>query len=97
MFENFMTGETLTTFSGLTTAVIVIVQFTKFIVKRKFGDHFVRPYAFFISLLLTYFFAEKGNGLEGIFITILNSMMIAISSMGGYELIADPMARKVRL
>lgn len=97
MFENFMTVDTLATFSGLTTAVIVFVQFTKFIVKRRLGDHFVRPYAFFVSLLLTYIFADKRNGLEGALITVLNSMMIAISSMGGYELIADPMAKKIKI
>ncbi len=37
MFENFMTTDMITTFGGLTTAVIVIVQFTKFIVKKKLG------------------------------------------------------------
>ena len=42
MFDDFMTMELLTTFVGLTTAVMLIVQFTKTIVKKRFGDGFVR-------------------------------------------------------
>ncbi|MGN9163824.1 hypothetical protein ACTNDY_00870 [Tissierellaceae bacterium HCP3S3_D8] len=96
MFEDLMTTEVLTTFAGLTSAVIVIVQFTKSIVKRKFGDSFVRLYAFIISLILTFIFARRGNQLQGIVLTVINAMMITISSMGGYEMIADPMAQKIK-
>lgn len=96
MFEDFMTAEILTTFAGLTTAVIVIVQFTKSLVKKKFGDSFVRLYAFIIALILAFIFVKKGDGLQGIILTIINAIMITIASMGGYELIADPMAQKVR-
>lgn len=96
MFEDFMTSEILTTFAGLTTAVIVIVQFTKSLVKKKFGDSFVRLYAFIVSLILTFIFVKKGDGVQGIILTIINAIMITIASMGGYELIADPMAQKVR-
>lgn len=59
MFEDFMTAEILTTFAGLTTAVIVIVQFTKSLVKKKFGDSFVRLYAFIIALILAFIFVKK--------------------------------------
>ena len=96
MFEDFMTAEILTTFAGLTTAVIVIVQFTKSLVKKKFEDSFVRLYAFIIALILAFIFVKKGDGLQGIILTIINAIMITIASMGGYELIADPMAQKVR-
>lgn len=96
MFEDLMTTEVLTTFAGLTSAVIVIVQFTKSIVKKKFGDSFVRLYAFIISLILTFIFARRGNQLQGIVLTVINAMMITISSMGGYEMIADPMAQKIK-
>lgn len=97
MFENSMTTDMITSFGGLTTAVIVIVQFTKFIVKKKLGDHFVRPYAFCVALVLTFIFGRQGRGLEGIFLNILNSMMITIASMGGYELLADPLAKRVKV
>lgn len=96
LFEDFMTMEMLTTFAGLTTAVIVIVQFTKSLVKKRFGDHFVRLYTFLIALILTFVFAQNGLNLQGIILTIINSIMITIASMGGYEMIADPMAQKIR-
>ncbi|HLS53023.1 MAG TPA: hypothetical protein VK031_03555 [Tissierellaceae bacterium] len=96
MFEDFMTAEILTTFAGLTTAVIVIVQFTKPFIKEKLGDSFVRLYTFAIALILTFIFARQGSKMEGIIVTIINAMMITIASMGGYEMIADPMAQKKR-
>lgn len=96
LFEDFMTMEILTTFAGLTTAVIVIVQFTKPLVKKRFGDHFVRLYTFLISLILTSIFSKNGFNIQGIILTIINSMMITIASMGGYEAIADPMAQKIK-
>ena len=96
MFEDFMTMEVLTTFAGITGAVIVIVQFTKSLVKRRFGDHFVRLYSFIIALLLTFLFAREGSNIEGIVLTVINAMVITIASMGGYEIIADPMAQSIR-
>src|SRR5699024_6977347 len=97
MFDNFMTADTLTTFAGITGAVIVIVQFTKSIIKKKFGDHFVRLYSFIIAFILTFIFVSRdGISLEGIILTIINAMIITIASMGGYEAIADPMAQRVR-
>lgn len=97
MFDNFMTAETLTTFAGITGAVIVIVQFTKSMVKKRFGDHFVRLYSFIIAVVLTFIFTAKdGVSIEGIILTIINAMIITIASMGGYEVIADPMAQSMR-
>lgn len=96
MFQEFMTADGLTTFAGLTTAVIVIVQFTKPLVKRKFKDHFVRAYSFVIALILTSIFSTHDFNLQGLILTVINSMMITMASMGGYEAIADPMAQKVR-
>lgn len=95
MFEDFMNMETLTTFAGLTTAVIVIVQFTKSLIKKRFKDVAVRLYSFIIALLLTFIFTGKGLNPQGIIITVINSIMITIASMGGYELVADPMALKI--
>lgn len=96
MFEDLMTSETLTTFAGLTSSVIVVVQFTKPLVKKRFGDSFIRLYAFIVALCLTFIFANKGYKLQGIVVTIINAMMITIASMGGYEILADPMAQKVK-
>ena len=55
--NEFMTAETLATFAGLTVAVGLIVQFTKSVVKKQFGDASVRLYTFGVSLILTFVFA----------------------------------------
>jgi len=94
MYDDFMTPDILTTFVGLVLATNLIVQFTKSIVKRQFGDSFVRLYAFIIALILTFFFSKIGEGFQGIIITILNAILITMAALGGYEMIADPMAQK---
>jgi len=94
MFNNFMSMETLTTFAGLTGAVMLIVQFTKSIVKNKLGDSFVRLYSFLIALILTFVFARQGNQVQDIILAIINSIIITMTSMGGYEMLTDPMAKK---
>jgi len=96
MFSDFMDGDMLTTFVGLTTAVTVIVQFTKTIVKRRFGSYLVRLYVFLIALILTFIFAKTGNGIGGIVLAIINALLITAASMGGYEALSDPLAQKYR-
>ncbi|TJX15891.1 hypothetical protein E9840_01680 [Tissierella creatinini] len=96
MLDDFMTMDVLTTFAGLTAAVIVIVQFTKSLIKRRFGDHVVRLYTFIIALILTFIFARDGSNIEGIILTVINAMFITVASLGGYEILADPMAQSVR-
>lgn len=94
MFEDFMTMEVMTTFIGITTAVMLIVQFTKSIVKKRFGDGFVRFYAFVIAMILTFIFAKQGNKIQGIALTVINAIMITMTSIGGYEMVSDPFAQK---
>ncbi len=94
MFEDFMTVDVMSTFVGLSMAVLLIVQFTKSIVKKRFGDIFVRLYAFVISLILTFIFAKQGVGLQGIVLTVINAMVITVTSFGGYEVISNPGANK---
>lgn len=96
MFSDFMNMEMLTTFTGLTGAVIVIVQFTKSLIKKRFGDHFIRLYAFIISLILTFIFAGIKFNIQDIVLNTINSMIISVASFGGYEMIADPMAQSLR-
>lgn len=96
MFNDFMTIDILTTFAGLTGAVMLIVQFTKSIVKNKLGDPFVRLYSFIIALILTFVFARQGNQVQDIILTIINAIMITMASAGGYEMISDPLARKAK-
>lgn len=92
--NEFLTLEYLGTFVGLTFAVGLIVQFSKSIIKTKFGDGLVRLYTFVVALILSFVFANNGFGAQGIILTIINSILISTSAMGGYELIADPKALK---
>lgn len=94
MYNDFITMETLATFAGLVAAVSIIVQFTKSLIKNRFGDAAVRVYTFIIALILTFIFAKSGTGIEGIVLTVINSIIVAITAMGGYEIIADPKAEK---
>lgn len=96
MLDNLMEADALATFVGLTTAVTVIVQFTKSIVKKRFGDSLVRLYAFLVALVLTFIFAKKNTGIEGILLTIINAVLITTASMGTYEALADPLALKTK-
>lgn len=93
--NDFMTAETLATFAGLTAAVALVVQFTKSIVKKQFGDESVRVYAFVISLILTFIFAP-GRDIQGVILTIINAILVCLASMGAYEAVADPYAKKKR-
>jgi predicted membrane channel-forming protein YqfA (hemolysin III family) len=94
--NEFMTPETLATFAGLVAAVAVIVQFTKSLVKKQFDDYAVRIYAFFVALLLTSVFAPSGYDIKGIVLTVINAILITLAAVGGYEVIADPKAEKIK-
>ena len=94
MLTDFMSLDTAKTFVGLVTALTVIVQFTKSIVKRKFGDSAVRIYAFFVALILIWVFTKGSVGLERIVLAVINAIMVTVASMGGYEILSDPMAQK---
>ncbi len=97
IINDFLTGEILASFWGLIAGTVLIVQFTKPIVKNRFNDIAVRVYTWAISLVLTFVFAKTGVGVQGILLTIINSIGVALASMGGYEVIADPRAEKERL
>src|SRR5699024_5413983 len=96
MFEDFMTIDMLTTFAGITTAVIVIVQVSILLVKKRFGYHFVRLYSFLISLILIGVFTNDNFNIQEIIHMIINSTMVTIASIGGYEMLVDPMPQKTR-
>ena len=95
--NEFFTGEMLATFAGLVAAVSLVVQFTKSIIKKNFGDQVVRIYAFIIALILTFIFAKSGQSIESIALTIINAILVSLTSMGAYEVIADPRAEKEKL
>lgn len=96
MYNDLLTPDLLTTFTGLVVATSIIVQFTKPIVKRQLGDGFVRFYTFFIALILTFIFARTNDGIRGIILNVINSILITMAAMGGYEIVSDPRAEKMR-
>ncbi|ABW19970.1 hypothetical protein [Alkaliphilus oremlandii] len=97
MYQNFITVEMLATFAGLVAAVTLIVQFSKTLIKNRFGDVAIRIYTFMISLILTFAFARVETGMKGIVLTVVNAIIITMASMGGYEMITDPKALKKRV
>jgi len=54
----------------------------------------VRVYAFFVSLVLNFVFVPAGYDVQGIVLTILNSILVTFTAMGGYEAFTDPFAQK---
>lgn len=97
MFDNFMSLEILGTFAGIVAATSIIVQFTKSVIKRSFGDGFVRIYTFIIALILNFVFAKSGTGIQGLILTIINSLLATFAAMGSYEAFSDPKAEKQRV
>lgn len=104
MLNDFITIEFLFTFTGLVVTIGMIVQFTKSLIKQAFTDRAVRIYAFLWALLLTllvywfqgYFDLAGRDIAVAILLVLLNSVLITMTAIGGYELIADPKAEKVK-
>lgn len=94
MYEDFITLDTLTTFAGIVAATTLIVQFTKSLIKKKFQDVAIRIYTWIVALILMIVFVGYGKGMQGIVLTVINSIIVALTSMGTYEVIADPKAEK---
>jgi len=94
IINDFITPEILATFWGLVVATSLIVQFTKPMLKEQFSDVAVRIYTFIISLILTFIFAYQGEGIQGVILTVINSITISIGAMGTYEIVVDPFAEK---
>lgn len=92
--NDFMSVDMLATFTGLVTAVGIIVQFTKSTIKKNFSDYAVRIYTWIVSLVLSIIFLGVGHTAKEVALTILNSIIIALTAMGGYEALADPLAEK---
>lgn len=92
--EDFFTLEALATFAGITTVTSLIVQFTKGLVKKQFDDYVVRIYAFIVALVLNFIFAPAGSGVQGVALTVLNSVLVTLTAMGAYEAFTDPLAQK---
>lgn len=96
MQNDFFTTKTLATFAGMVGAVSLIVQFTKGFFKSSVPDWVVRLYTLLVAVAVQFFVLYIGGQLtvETVGLGIINSVLVATSSMGAYETIADPGARK---
>ena len=94
MMNEFVTAEFLTTFAGLVAATGIVVQVLKYIFSNYITDVMVRPIVFVIATLLTFIFTGDLSDVQGIVLTILNSLLITLSASGAYEYITDPKVKK---
>ena len=92
--NEFVTPEFLTTFAGLVAATGIVVQVLKYIFNNYITDVMVRPIVFIVATLLTFIFTGDLSDVQGIVLTILNSLLITLSASGAYEYITDPKAKK---
>jgi hypothetical protein len=98
----FLTWDYLGTFAGMVMAVMIIVQFTKGIIKRKWPDQAVRLYTFCWALVFVVVtalsngaFGGTGQGIaDQALLCIINAIIVTTAAMGAYEAITDPNAQK---
>jgi hypothetical protein len=98
----FFTWDYLGTFAGMVMAVMIIVQFSKGLIKKKFSDQVVRLYVFFWALVFVGVTALS-NGAFGVtvqgiidqaLLSLINAVIVTAAAMGAYEAITDPNAQK---
>lgn len=90
--NEFFTWDVLTSFGGMALAVSLIVQFTKGFVKGECTpDWAVRLYAWVISVALqtVVIIVNAVYTPEIVTLAIVNSVLITLIAIGGYEVIAD--------
>jgi len=99
MPSEFFTLETLATLAGMVAAVTLIVQFTKGIIKQWFSDYAVRLYTLIVAMVIMGFvlYVQGDLTAEAIGLGVINSFLVAVTSMGTYEVVADPFAIKKKM
>lgn len=90
--NEFITAEVLTTFAGLVTGTGIIVQVLKYLLDEYINDAIVRPIVFVTATILTFIFAGDISSLQGIVLTLLNSLLVTLAASGGYEYLSNPKA-----
>lgn len=93
--SEFFTVDVLSTFAGLVVVLALVVQFTKGIVKNRFGDEAVQGYAFLwalATLVVLYWHQGMWQGaLDEVAINVLlvlvNAMLVTMAAVGGYDML----------
>jgi hypothetical protein len=96
MTGEFVTLESLATFTGMVAATTLVVQFTKPLMTSSLPDWAVRIYVLTVAVVLQFFvlYVQGVLTAEAIGLGVINSFLVALTSMGGYEVLADPAAKK---
>jgi hypothetical protein len=102
MVSEFITLESLGSFTVMVFVVALVVQFTKGFLKRQFSDYVVRHEAFVVALILVFawnwyagFFVGGASEIVlKVLLCVINGMLVALAAIGGYDVIADPRAEK---
>jgi len=104
MVSDFLTLESMGSFTVMVVVVSLVVQFTKGLVKKRFSDYAVRWQAFIIALILVFawnwyvgFFSGNANEIPlKVLLCILNAILVTVAAFGSYEVITDFRAKKRR-
>ena len=105
MPSDYIDVQYLSTFAGMVVVLMLIVQFTKSLIKKNFADVIVRWYCFIWAIILlvilglfqgTFYVARWEELLVLIFIMLVNAILLTWTAMGGYESFADPGAEKTK-
>ena len=104
MPSDFIAVDYLYTFMGMVLVLGLIVQFTKPFLKHRFTDLIVRAYTFgWACVLVLAVYWHQGlldaAGREiamTVLLALINAIIVTLAAMGGYEMVADPRAKKAR-
>lgn len=104
MLNDFITPAFFMTFAGMVIILGLIVQFTKGVIKTTFTDQAVRLYTFcwaLVLVLLSYLqqglFEVAGREIAmTLFLALINSIIVTLAAMGGYDVLSDPKAEKTK-
>jgi len=85
--DNFITIDYLGTLAGVVVVVTLLTQFTKEIIDTKLKKIPTKFVTFFYALvtMVVYQLISKTFDWKLIYITIINSIIVTLTSQGGYE------------
>ena len=93
---DYFTIEYLSTLGGMIAAVMLIVQLTKGIIKKKFCPGYVRLYALVWAFLLqgVLLYIKVDITPESVLLAFLNALLVTSAATGLYQVATDIKAEK---
>lgn len=98
MPTEFFTVDQLLTYAGCMMATVIVVAFSKDIIKRWLPDWTVRVYAWAVAVGIMTFALWCTGGLtaEAFGLAVLNGVLVALAAVGLRETFTDPWAEKTK-